>query len=121
MIEKIDERHKKLHALNRRVSVFLRAGTALSLLLLLSGLVMYFVTGTPHAASLIPLPALLSGLLTLSPAALVTAGLVVILAMPPFILLISFAHFIATRETKPVIVCIVLLVMLAASYISVLK
>jgi hypothetical protein len=41
--------------------------------------------------------------------------------MPLVILITSLAHFIVTRETKPVVVCIVLLVMLAASYVLVLK
>jgi hypothetical protein len=41
--------------------------------------------------------------------------------MPLVILITALAHFIVTRETRPGVVCIVLLVMLAASYVLVLK
>jgi uncharacterized membrane protein len=121
MISKIDERHKKLHALNRRVALFLRIGTVLSLVLFLAGLVLFLVGGTPHMVGLTPAASLIHDLLMLSPAALITAGLIVIMVMPLVILVTSFVHFIMTRETRPMIVCIVLLVMLAASYALVLK
>jgi uncharacterized membrane protein len=121
MKAELNEQHRKRHELNRRVGTFLRVGIIISLLLLVSGLIMFLVKGGPHMVNLTPAPALITDLLTLSPSAFVTAGLFVILLMPPGILLISFAHFIATRNTRPIIVCIVLLAMLVLSYISVLK
>ena len=121
MNSQIDEKHGKLHTLNRRVGLFLRAGTILSLLLFLSGLIIFIMSGTPHMVALTPASSIIPGLLLLNPVALVTAGLIVILIMPLVILLTSLAHFITTRETTPVVVCIVLLVMMAASYVLVLK
>ena len=100
MNSQIDEKHEKLHTLNRRVGLFLRAGTIVSLLLFLAGLIIFIVSGTPHMVALTPSSSII---------------------MPLVILITSLAHFIVTRETKPVVVCIVLLVMLAASYVLVLK
>ena len=121
MNSRIDDKHEKLHTLNRRVGLFLRAGTILSLVLFLAGLIIFIVSGAPHMVALTPASSIIHDLLLLNPAALVTSGLITILLMPPVILITSLAHFITTREIRPVIVCIVLLVMLAASYVSILK
>jgi uncharacterized membrane protein len=117
----IDSSHEKLHELNRRISLVLRIGIGLSLALITAGLILFFVTGAPHMGGLTPLSSLPAGLGILSPAAFVTAGLVVILLMPPTMLVLSLAHFISVREKKPVITCIVLLILLAASFILLLK
>jgi uncharacterized membrane protein len=121
MVNEIDRRHEKLHGLNQRVGLVLSIGTILSLLLMAAGLVLFIVTGIPQITSLTPTESLIHDLLILSPAALVTLGFFLIMLMPVVILLTSLAHFIITRETKPVIVCIVLILLLSASYILVLK
>jgi uncharacterized membrane protein len=117
----LDSHHEKLHRLNRRLSLALRAGIAVSLLLTAGGLILFFLSGAPHTAALTPLITLAPGLMALNPAALITAGLIVILLMPVAVLIMSLAHFLAARERQPVIVCIVLLVMLASSLILILK
>ena len=116
-----DSHHEKLHGLNRRISLALRAGIVVSLLLVTAGLILFFISGVPHTSELTPVTSLAPGLAGLNPAAFITAGLIVILLLPAAILVLSFAHFIAERERRPVIVCIVLLVMLAASLILILK
>jgi uncharacterized membrane protein len=118
---KIDSGHEKLHGLNRRVSLVLRIGIGLSLALIAAGLVLFFATGAPHTLVLTPFSALLAGIAALSPATFVTSGLIVILLMPPAVLIFSLAHFISMREKLPVITCIVLLILLAASFILILK
>jgi uncharacterized membrane protein len=117
----LDSRHEKLHRLNRRLSQALRAGIATSLLLIAGGLILFFFSGAPHTVALTPVKSLAPGLAALNPAAFITSGLIVILLMPVAVLIMSLAHFIAARERRPVIVCIVLLVMLAASLILILK
>ena len=118
---KIDSSHEKLHGLNRRVSLVLRVGIGLSLALITAGLALFFATGAPHMAELTPFSALLAGIAALSPASFVTAGLAVILLMPPTILIFSLVHFISMREKQPMITCVVLLILLAASFILILK
>ena len=118
---RIDSRHEKLHSLNRRISLALRAGIAASLLLIASGLILFFFSGAPHTVTLTPVTSLVPGLAALNPAAFITTGLIIILLMPIAVLIMSLTHFLATRERRPVIVCIVLLVMLAASLILILK
>ncbi len=56
-------------------------------------------------------------MINLNASAFVTLGLISILLMPISILLASFAHFIATREKKPIITCSVLLILFIASVI----
>jgi len=116
-----DRRHEKLHGLNRRISLTLRAGIVVSLLLVTTGLILFFINGAPHTVELTPVISLAPGLAGLNPAAYITAGLIVILLLPAAMLVLSFAHFIAERERQPVIVCIVLLVMLASSLVLILK
>ncbi|MEI6185907.1 MAG: DUF1634 domain-containing protein [Dehalococcoidia bacterium] len=117
----LDSRHEKLHRLNRRIGLVLRAGIVASLLLIAGGLILFYFSGAPHTAALTPLTTLVPGLMALNPAAFITAGLIVILLMPVAVLIMSLTHFIVARERQPVIVCIVLLVMLAASLILILK
>ena len=116
-----DSHHEKLHGLNRRISLTLRAGIVVSLLLITAGLTLFFISGAPHAAELTPVTSLAPGLAGLDPASFITAGLIIILLLPAAILVLSFAHFIAERERQPMIVCIVLLVMLSSSLILILK
>ena len=118
---KIDSSHEKLHGLNSRVSLVLRLGIGLSLAMITAGLILFFRTGAPQMAGLTSLYSLPAGVSALSPAAFVTAGLVVILLMPPAILILSLAHFISMHEKQPVVTCIVLLILLAASFILILK
>ena len=115
----IDQKHRKLHSLNRAISIILRMMTAVCLLLILTGLVMYIVTGAAHAVEITPLSQLLGGLFSFGPASFITLGLIVMLLMPPAILLASLAYFAAVKDSRPLIVCIVLVILLAASYILV--
>jgi len=116
-----DSHHEKLHGLNRSISLVLRAGTAVSLILIAGGLILFFFSGAPHTAALTHVTALVPGLAALDAAAFITAGLIIILLLPVTVLIMSLAHFLTTREKQPVIVCIVLLVMLASSLILILK
>ena len=117
----IDSSHEKLHGHNRRISLALRTGIVVSLLLIAVGLILFFFSGASHTSPLIPVISLASGLAALNPAAFITAGLIVTLLLPAIILVMSLAHFIAERERQPIIVCIVLLAMLASSLILILK
>ncbi|MBN1690332.1 MAG: DUF1634 domain-containing protein [Dehalococcoidia bacterium] len=116
-----DNRHEKLHRLNRRISLVLRAGIAVSLILIVCGLIIFLVSGAPHTSPLIPVASLIDGFAALNPAAFITAGVILILLLPISMLILSLAYFAAVREKQPVIVCIVLLVMLASSLILALK
>ena len=117
----LDSSHEELHRHNRRISLALRAGIVVSLLLIAGGLILFFFSGAPHTSPLIPVTSLAAGLAALNPAAFITAGLIVILLLPTVILITSLAHFIVERERQPIIVCIVLLAMLASSLILILK
>lgn len=121
MEHRFDTRHEKLHRLNRRISLVLRAGIAVSLILIACGLIIFLVSGAPHTSPMLPLPSLVDGFAALNPAAFITAGVVLILLLPVAMLILSLAYFAAVKERQPVIVCIVLLIMLAASLILVLK
>jgi uncharacterized membrane protein len=116
-----DSRHEKLHRLNRRISLVLRLGIAVSLALIIGGLVVFLVGGAPHNSAMLTLPALIDGFAALNPSAFITAGVIIILLLPALILILSLAYFAAIRERQPVIVCIVLLMMLVSSLILVLK
>jgi len=116
-----DSHHEKLHGLNRRISLALRAGIVVSLLLVTAGLILFFISGVPHTAELTPVTSLAPGLAGLNPAAFITAGLIVILLLPAAILVLSLAHFISMREKQPVVTCIVLLILVAASFILILR
>jgi len=116
-----DSRHEKLHRLNRRISLVLRWGIAVSLVLIVCGLIIFLVSGAPHTSPLLPLPSLINGFASLDPAAFISVGVILILLLPAVMLILSLAYFAAVRERQPVIVCIVLLIMLAASLILVLK
>ena len=116
-----DSQLEKLRPLNRRVSLVLRIGIGIGLVLVLAGIVISLVTNTPRMSGLTPLLQIVPSLIALSPAACVTAGLIIILLLPAVILVTSFAHFIATGQKQPIIVCAVLVVMMAASYVLLLK
>lgn len=112
--------HLKLHAFNRVLSIVLRTGIAVSLLLMAGGLVLYAIQGDTTAGRLIALPILFAEVLKFNPSAFVTIGLMVMLLMPPAILIASFIYFIKAGERKPLITCSVLLLMLIASLVAVL-
>ena len=120
-MQTINNPHAKLQSLNKRVSLALRIGIGIGLALVVAGIVISIIVNTPHMSGLTPLLSLIPDLLKLSPAAFVTAGLYIILLLPAVILITSFAHFITTREKQPLIVCVVLVLMLAASYVLLLK
>ena len=120
MVAQINKEHDRLHRLNRRISLVLQIMTAASLLLIIAGTLVYVLTGTPQSIEPMPLGTLISGMLTFSPAMLVTAGLIVALIMPLTVLAASLTHFIASRDRKPLIVCLMLLVIMAASFVFVL-
>lgn len=121
MKERFDPKHLKLHRLNRLISILLRIMTPASLLLIFAGLVIYFVTGERIIVEITPLSILLSSLLSFNPAGFITAGLIIMLLMPPAILIISLAHFAIEKESKPLIVCALLLGILLTTYILALK
>ncbi len=116
-----DSRHEKLHRLNRRISLVLRWGIAASLVLIVSGLILFFVSRAPHTSPMLPLHLLINGFIALDPAAFITLGVIFILLLPAITLILSLTYFSAVRERQPAIVCIVLLIMLAFSLILVLK
>ena len=113
----IDNQHEKLHRLNRRIGLTLRIMTAACLILLLAGMVMYLVSGASHPIEITPFSVLFENLLTLSPAGIITAGLIIMLLMPPVVLAMSLAYFIAEKDVKPIIICLALVLMLAISCI----
>jgi len=121
MERQLDSQQEKLHGLNRRTGLILRIGIVLSIALISAGLIMFAVAGATNLTPLTPLASLPTEVARLNPAALVTAGLGIILLMPVAILLLSLAHFLTIREKLPVITCIVLLILLAASFILILK
>lgn len=109
----LNEAHVKLHAFNRTLSIILRVGIALSLLMTAAGLVLYAVKGS-LATELTPLWSLAAGLAGLEPTAFITLGLMIMLALPAVILLASFAHFTSARQKRPALVCAILIILLAA-------
>jgi uncharacterized membrane protein len=120
-MQTIDSTQTKLQLLNKHVGLALRIGIGIGLALVLAGIVISVIINAPHMSGLTPLLTLIPDLLKLSPASFVTAGLIIILLLPAVILITSFAHFIATRERQPLIVCVILVLMLAASYVLLLK
>ena len=116
-----DKLHRELQALNRRVSILLRICVVISIVTILAGLIMFNIKGGSPMAGLTPISTLPSEIAQLNPAAFITAGLILILLMPVAIIIASFAHFVATKERNPIIVCSILLIMLAASYIFIVK
>ncbi|MGA9048585.1 MAG: DUF1634 domain-containing protein [Dehalococcoidia bacterium] len=120
-MQTVDGTPTKLQSLNKRVGLALRIGIGVALVLVLTGIVISVIINTPHMSGLTPLLSLIPDLLKLSPAAFVTTGLIIILLLPAVILITSFAHFIETREKQPLIVCVILVLMMAASYVLLLK
>ena len=116
-----DRQHAELRRLNSRVSILLRICTFAGLLLVLAGLILSAVTGIPVDKSLTPLVNLPGRIMALDPAACVTAGIILILLLPAAMVVMSLAHFITMRERNPIIACVILLAMLAASFIIIVK
>lgn len=121
MISASDKSHETSYALDRNTGLILRISIIISLALIIAGLLIFFFTDTIHLTGLTPASSLIADIIKLNPAALITSGFIIILFMPAAILIISFTHFIVAHELKPLIICIVLVVMLAASYILILK
>lgn len=117
----IDKQHENKHRFNRRISLALRIMTNACLLLLMTGMIMYLITGISHPIEITPFPALLNELLAFNPAGITMAGLLLVLLMPLVILFIAFAHFIVEKDVKLIIVCAVLMLMLVTSCVLVLN
>lgn len=121
MEQQTDRLHKQLHRLDRQVGNILRICIFISIALILSGLVVFALQGSPILADLVSISALYTEMLKLNPAAFITTGIIIILLMPMLIILTSLTHFAVTKERTPIIVCIILLVMLGASSIYIWK
>jgi len=117
MPEQIDKFHYEVQRLNSRVGRTLRVCIAISLLLIIAGLIMFIIQGGEAMTGLTPVSSLPQELMRLNPASFITAGLLLILFMPALIICMSFAHFIALKERRAVIVCLILIIMLALSFI----
>ncbi|MCX6035388.1 MAG: DUF1634 domain-containing protein [Chloroflexi bacterium] len=117
MQSQTDKLHHELQSLDRQVGLMLRICIVLSLLLIIAGLIMFIVQGGQTMTGLTPVSSLPDDIIRLDPAAFITAGLIIILLMPVLIVLTSFAHFIVLKERKAIIVCVILIIMLALSFI----
>ncbi|MDD5312889.1 MAG: DUF1634 domain-containing protein [Dehalococcoidia bacterium] len=117
MPEQIDKFHYEVQRLNNRVGLTLRICIAVSLLLITAGLIMFIIHGGEAMTAMTPVSSLPQELMQLNPASFITAGLLLILLMPVLIILMSFAHFIALKERRAIIVCLILIIMLALSFI----
>lgn len=96
---------------NRRLSIVLHTGIAISLLLIVAGLVLSIISG--KAMDMLTPPGLLvAGLLELDPSTFITTGLIITLLLPAVILLSAFTHFITSRQKQPALVCTVLMVLM---------
>ncbi len=121
MDELQDRLHVALRALDRRVGILLRTGMVVSLILIAAGIVLFALKGGSAATALTPLSLIPAGLAQLDAAACITAGLIIILLLPVAIIVTSLVHFITMRERNPIIVCVILLAMLAVSFIFIVK
>ena len=121
MDKQTDRLHYELLKLDRQVGIMLRICIVISIVLILIGMVMFILQGGSISAGFVPVSLLYAELLKLNPVAFVTTAIIIILLMPVFIILTSFTHFIIMRERKPILICIMLLVMLAASFIFIWK
>lgn len=121
MVEtELSQAHQKLHAFNRALSMVIRIGILISLVLMIAGLVIYMAGGDNAAGKLTALISIPVQLVKLDPAAFITLGLYALLMMPPVILLASSAHFIAERQRKPIIVCAALIILIVVSMVVIL-
>lgn len=115
MNAELNQSHLKLHAFNRILSVVIQTGIIISLAMVMTGLAIYTVRGDTAAGQLTPFLSLPARFIALDPAAFITLGLITLLLMPPVVLIASSVHFIAMRQTRPVIVCVALIILLAVS------
>ena len=121
MDKQTDRLHHELLKLDRQIGSTLRICIVFSIALILTGMVIFILKGGSILAGLVPLSSLYMELLKLNPGAFVTTAIIIILLMPVFIILTSFTHFIIMHERKPFLICIILLGMLAASFIFIWK
>jgi uncharacterized membrane protein len=97
------------------VSVTLAAGVSAALLLMLAGLVLAFASGRPLPVDAPTASHLLSGALALDPAALMSLGVVVLLATPAARVAVLCWQFLKRREWAMAAVSLVVLTVLASS------
>jgi len=113
--ERMSPTHLKNHSLNRTLSSILSFGVAFIMIVIAAGLILYSFKGINEVERLVPLPSLLGKLIELSPSALITTGLVIMLLLPQVVLLVSLIHFIAEGQKKPAVISAVLLTMVIVS------
>jgi uncharacterized membrane protein len=121
MIEENTLNREKQRWLNRRISVLLRVGVYCGLVIILAGLVVMHILPSQPSMSLIPISALPAEFARLNSLALITTGILVVLALPVIVIIMAFIFYINIRERRMIIICSVLLIMLIFSFIYALK
>lgn len=107
--------------LNRQISLVLRIGVIAAFVIVLAGLAMVLLFHSQAPMSVMPLSALPAGLASLNPLALITAGILVVLALPVIVIIMAFTYYIKIRDRRMIIVCSILLAMLIVSFICALR
>lgn len=102
---------------NRMLSLILNSGVIIALVTITAGLVMYSFKGINEVEKLVPLPLLSGKLVELSPSALITVGLIMMLLLPQIVILVSFIYFIAAGQKKPAITCAISLMAVIISIV----
>lgn len=97
------------------VSVTLTAGVAASLSVMAAGYVLALARGGPLPAAATPLPELATGLRAVEPAAVMSLGLILLLATPALRVAVLVWQFARRREWLFVGVSLMVLAVLAAS------
>ena len=113
--------HLKCHSFDGFIGVILRFLIIISIIFILGGFLIFIFKGGASVTGLTPVFTLFSEMFRLNAAAFITLGIYTILLMPIAIVIISFTHFIAASERKPILACLILLAMLAASIFFTLK
>jgi uncharacterized membrane protein len=121
MIDKQALDRKKQRRLNRQISVVLRAGVIAAFVIILAGLILIPVLHSQSPMAALPLATLPAELVRLSPLALITAGILVVLVLPVIVIIMAFIYYINIRDRRMIIVCSILLAMLIFSFIYALK
>ena len=94
--------------LNRTLYLVLRAGMLLSLVTMLAGLA-WFVLSPGHPTDVIPFEQLLNELSGGNPIALIELGILMLIATPFIRLLTAFTVFAYERDTKFVVISILVI------------
>jgi len=108
---------EKQRRLNRQISVALRAGVASAFVIILTGLILIPVRHSGSPMAVMTLSALLAGLASLNPLALITAGILVVLVLPVAVIIIASVYYVNIRDRRMIILCGILLAMLILSFI----